>query len=43
LFLIYNVLKIADSPQQVAKQHATTLKSKAYLVGKLAIVVWGED
>jgi hypothetical protein len=27
----------------MAKQHATTLKFEAYLVGKLANVVWGDD
>jgi hypothetical protein len=37
------MLKIANSPWQMAKQHATTLKSEAYSVGKLANVIWGED
>ncbi len=27
----------------MAKQHATTLKSKAYSMGKLANVIWGDD
>jgi hypothetical protein len=27
----------------MAKQHATTLKSETYLMGKLANVIWGED
>jgi hypothetical protein len=27
----------------MAKQHTTTLKSKAYSMGKLANVIWGED
>jgi hypothetical protein len=27
----------------MVKQHATTLRSKAYLVGKLANVIWGDD
>jgi hypothetical protein len=27
----------------MAKQHATTLKSKAYLVGKLENVIWGDN
>jgi len=27
----------------MAKQHATILKSKAYSVGKLANVIWGDD
>jgi hypothetical protein len=27
----------------MAKQHATTLKSKAYSVGKLANAIWGEN
>jgi hypothetical protein len=27
----------------MAKQHTTTLRSKAYLVGRLANVIWGDD
>jgi hypothetical protein len=27
----------------MVKQHTATLKSKAYLVGKLANVIWGDD
>jgi hypothetical protein len=27
----------------MAKQHITTLKSKAYSVGRLANVIWGDD
>jgi hypothetical protein len=27
----------------MAKQHATTLRSKAYSMGKLENVVWGDD
>jgi hypothetical protein len=27
----------------MAKQHATTLRFEAYLVGKLANVIWGDD
>jgi hypothetical protein len=27
----------------MAKQHATTLRFEAYLVGKLTNVIWGED
>jgi hypothetical protein len=27
----------------MAKQHATTLKFEAYSMGKLAIVIWGDD
>jgi len=27
----------------MAKQHATTLRSKAYLMDKIANVIWGED
>jgi hypothetical protein len=27
----------------MAKQHATTLRSKAYLMGKLTNVIWGDD
>jgi hypothetical protein len=27
----------------MAKQHATTLRFEAYLVGKLPNVIWGED
>jgi hypothetical protein len=27
----------------MTKQHATTLRSKAYLVGKLTNVIWGDD
>jgi hypothetical protein len=27
----------------MTKQHATTLRSKAYSVGRLANVIWGED
>jgi hypothetical protein len=27
----------------MAKQHATTLTSEAYLVGRLANVIWGDD
>jgi hypothetical protein len=27
----------------MAKQHATTLRLKAYLVGKLANVIWNDD
>jgi hypothetical protein len=34
---------ITNSFQQMAKQYTTTLKSKEYLVGKLANVIWGDD
>jgi hypothetical protein len=27
----------------MAKQHATTLRSKAYLMGKLANAIWGDE
>jgi len=27
----------------MAKEHATTLRFEAYLVGKLANVIWGDD
>jgi hypothetical protein len=27
----------------MANQHVTTLKSEAYLVGRLANVIWGDD
>jgi hypothetical protein len=27
----------------MAKQHTTTLKSEAYLVGMLVNVIWGDD
>jgi len=27
----------------MAKQHITTLRSEAYLVGKLVNVIWGDD
>jgi hypothetical protein len=43
LFIVYSELGIAISFQQIAKQHTITLTSKAYLMGKLANIIWGDD
>ncbi len=43
LFFVYIELRIANSPQQMAKQHATTLRFEAYSVGRLTNVKWGDD
>ncbi len=40
LFFIYNKLRTTNSPWWMAKQHATTLRSKAYSMGRLANVIW---
>jgi hypothetical protein len=42
LFFVYSKSRIANSLQQMAKQHATTLKSKACSMGRLANVIWGD-
>jgi hypothetical protein len=33
LFFIYNESRITNSPQQMAKQHTTILRCKAYSMG----------
>jgi len=43
LFFVYSELKTTNIVQQMAKQHDTTLKSKAYSMGRLASVIWCED
>jgi hypothetical protein len=43
IVFVYNKLGIANSPRPLAKQHAATLTSKTYLVGRLASVIWGDD
>ncbi len=43
LFFVYIESRITNSPQQMAKQHATTLRFEAYSMGKLANVIWGDD
>ncbi len=43
LFFVYSELGIANSLQQMAKQHATILKFEAYSMGMLANVIWGDD
>jgi hypothetical protein len=42
-FFVYSELGITNSPQRMAKQHVRTLRSKAYSMGKLANVIWGDD
>jgi hypothetical protein len=42
LFAYYE-LGTTNSPQQMAKQHTTTLRFKAHSMGKLINVIWGED
>jgi hypothetical protein len=43
LFLVYNKLETTNSLWHMVKQHQTTPRSKAYLVGKLANVTWCEE
>jgi hypothetical protein len=43
LFFVHGELRTPNSPQQMAKQHQTTLRFEPCLVGKLANVIWGED
>jgi hypothetical protein len=43
LFFVYIESRITNSPQQMAKQHATTLRFEAYSMGKLANVICGDD
>jgi hypothetical protein len=43
LFFVYSKSRITNSLQQMAKQHATTFRSKTYSMGKLANVIWGDD
>ncbi len=40
---VYNKSKTVNSLWWMAKQHATTLRSKAYLMGRLVNVIWGDD
>ncbi len=42
-FFIYNESGTINSPQRMAKQHATTLRFEAYSMGRLANVIWGDD
>jgi hypothetical protein len=42
-FLFTTNQELQIPPQKMTKQHATTLKSKAYLMGKLTNVIWGDD
>jgi serine/threonine protein kinase len=41
--VVYNESGIANSLRRMVKQHATTLRFEAYLVGKLTNVIWGEN
>jgi hypothetical protein len=43
LFFVYIKLGIANSVQQMAKQHATTLRFKVDSVDRLVNVIWGDD
>jgi hypothetical protein len=43
LFFVYSKSGIKNSPQRMAKQHATTLRSKTDSMGKLANVIWGDE
>jgi hypothetical protein len=42
-FFVYNESRITNSLQRFAKQHTTTLRSEAYLMGRLVKVIWGDD
>jgi hypothetical protein len=42
-FFVYNKLRTINSLQRMAKQHTTTLRSKAHFVGKLANVICSDD
>jgi hypothetical protein len=43
LFFVSSESRITNSFQQMAKQHATTLKSEAYSMSKEENVIWGDD
>jgi len=40
---VYSESRTTNSLRRFAKQHAITLKSEAYSVGRLVNVIWGDD
>ncbi len=43
LFFVYNESRTSHSLRRMVKQHTTTLRFEAYLMGRLANIIWGDD